>query len=87
MPVVLSIYIDKMLLKEKYIKILKWLIDPRANDEALRRKEYLLNVFLLGALIVALVNNVILFYYYLKLGNDFNGASPVLALVFFLILI
>lgn len=87
MPVVLSIYLDKMLSKEKYIKILKWLIDPRANDEALRRKEYLLNVFLLGALIVALVNNVILFYYYLKLGNDFNGASPVLALVFFLILI
>lgn len=73
--------------KKNYDQLVNWLTVLRVKDETLRRKEYLLNVFLLGSIVVAAINNLILLYYWLKLGSDFKGASPLLALVILLILV
>ncbi len=68
--------------KRLFSKIIDWLFALRVEDEELRRKEYLLNIFLFGAIVVGVVNSLILLYYHWKWGNDFQGASPWVAVGF-----
>ena len=61
------------------------LVQPKSKDIDLARKEFILNILLLGCIFLAGIASVDVIINYFKLGSNFGGASPYAVVGFFLI--
>lgn len=69
------------------LRVLQKLIRPRSGSEDSRRREFVLNVILLGSIVLSAVATMDNFIDWLRLGADYRGVPPGRILVFTLIFV
>jgi signal transduction histidine kinase len=52
------------------------LVEPRAQEEEMRRREFILNVFLLASIVLTTVLNVLVFYSAITYHTGYRGVPP-----------
>lgn len=63
--------------------VYKKFIGPRSDDEDLRRREFILNIILLGSIIFLGIANVSVLYLFITLGAEYKGFSPLIPVLVF----
>lgn len=61
------------------------LLQPRAKNKDLARREFILNVLLAAFIVLAIVSNVLIVKNYFSLGTEYGGISPDISIVVLLI--
>ena len=69
----------------KGIHFLYKLVEPKSKDEDSKRREFILNVILLGSLIFSGIATVITLTDVINLGSAYKGVSPLILLIIFLL--
>ena len=69
-----------MFLYEKILKL-------RSNNRDRKQRELILNIILLGSIVLCGAANFFVLYYFIRLGSDHGGASPLVLFIVFLIFI
>lgn len=64
--------------------IYQYLIKPKSNDEDISRREFILNIILLGSISLFLILNLLIIYNTIRLEENYGGISSYIFLLLFI---